>query len=103
MAMPIWTEEDALRLEMNLTFIDYADAEDAELQRLRAVLDCLFTDVLRGNDNLPTHDEVCAILHRFRSTIDDPNAWADWVEETHEIVRYTAECFGDGDEIFVRA
>jgi hypothetical protein len=103
MTRPAWTDEDTLRLEMNLTFIYYADAEEAELQRLRALLDCLVTDVLRGNEQPPTPNEVSAILHQFRSVMVDPKAWADWVEEAHEIVRYTAEGFGGDGEIFVRA
>jgi hypothetical protein len=102
MTGPFWTEEETLRFEMNMAFCDYADAEEGELVRLRVLLGCLLTDLLRDKDKPPTAEEVCAILRRFHRIMGDPKAWADWIEEAHEIARYTAECMGGG-EIFARA
>lgn len=81
---------DQRRFEMNLAFVDFADAGEGELQRLRASLHFLMTEV--------ESEDVCAILRRFLSIMGSAQMWADWVDEAHDIVAISRECSADYEE-----
>jgi hypothetical protein len=74
----------------DLILLQYAYAEEDEVQNLKALLDDLF--VFKA-------DDVYALLRRFHQIVSDPEVWAAWRDEQRHDCEGIQTAFGADIEI----